>query len=202
MAFLLPVHHLSPASTVQADPSLCMACFEVCRRPDDLLHCRSVFSMPETAIGFFPDVGASSFLSRAPCGLGALLALSGRRLRGREMLWAGLATHYVPSHCLPALEDALKAEFSSGSVSASGAQNRGAMHGPESSSDGDSLHTINRILNAFQEVRWPLPNPHRQQLPAGCSYKRPCLFECLCVSSLSIRDKESQHLNVLRLAYP
>ena len=110
--------------------------------------------MPETAIGFFPDVGASSFLSRAPCGLGALLALSGRRLRGRELLWAGLATHYVPSNHLPALEDAIKTAFNSSSVNASGASSNGSMHAPGSSSDVYSLHTVDHILSSFQEVRW------------------------------------------------
>jgi enoyl-CoA hydratase/carnithine racemase len=99
--------------------------------------------MPETAIGFFPDVGASSFLSRAPCGLGKLLALSGRRLRGRELLWAGLATHYVPSSHLSALEDALVSAFNDSSV-------RVDVH--DVNSEVQSLHTIDRVLTSFHEV--------------------------------------------------
>ena len=39
--------------------------------------------MPECAIGLFPDVGASYFLSRLPGQLGAFLALTGTRLKGQ-----------------------------------------------------------------------------------------------------------------------
>eukprot|EP00753_Platysulcus_tardus_P021290 PLAT8792.1.p1 GENE.PLAT8792.1~~PLAT8792.1.p1 ORF type:complete len:465 (+),score=223.39 PLAT8792.1:44-1438(+) len=56
---------------------------------------KSVFAMPETAIGFFPDVGGSHFLSRLPDGLGQYLGLTGQRLKGRDLLRAGIATHYI-----------------------------------------------------------------------------------------------------------
>lgn len=49
--------------------------------------CRTLFAMPECAIGLFPDVGASFFLPRLPGQLGAFLALTGSRLRGRPALW-------------------------------------------------------------------------------------------------------------------
>jgi len=48
---------------------------------------RTVFAMPETGIGLFPDVGGSHFMSRAGS-LGLLLALTGRPLRGREVVEA------------------------------------------------------------------------------------------------------------------
>nr|POE92005.1 3-hydroxyisobutyryl-coa hydrolase 1 [Quercus suber] len=67
----------------------------------------SVFAMPETALGFFPDVGASYFLSRLPGFFGEYLGLTGTRLDGAEMLVCGLATHFVPSERLPFLEEAL-----------------------------------------------------------------------------------------------
>lgn len=54
-------------------------------------------AMPETAIGFFPDVGAGWHLSRLHGRLGQFLALTGARLDGAEAVWAGLATHYLPS---------------------------------------------------------------------------------------------------------
>jgi len=53
--------------------------------------------MPETGIGLFPDVGGMHFLSRLEGGLGVYLALSGVRLEGNDALYAGLATHYIPS---------------------------------------------------------------------------------------------------------
>lgn len=55
--------------------------------------------MPETALGFFPDVGATYFLSRLKDGLGLFLALTGYRLKGADAYHAGLASHYV-NFCL------------------------------------------------------------------------------------------------------
>lgn len=67
----------------------------------------SVFAMPETALGLFPDVGASYYLSRLPGFFGEYVGLTGARLDGAEMLLCGLATHLVPSAKLPLLEEAL-----------------------------------------------------------------------------------------------
>ncbi|CAH2042990.1 unnamed protein product [Thlaspi arvense] len=64
----------------------------------------TVFAMPETALGLFPDVGASYFLSRLPGFFGEYVGLTGARLDGAEMLAFGLATHFVPSTRLTALE--------------------------------------------------------------------------------------------------
>ena len=58
------------------------------------------FAMPETGIGLFPDVGGGWYLSRLGGRLGQFLALTGARLDGSECLWAGLATHYLPSEKL------------------------------------------------------------------------------------------------------
>lgn len=58
------------------------------------------FAMPETGIGLFPDVGGGWYLSRLGGRIGQFLALTGARLDGAEALWAGLATHYVPSEML------------------------------------------------------------------------------------------------------
>ncbi|XP_013633970.1 3-hydroxyisobutyryl-CoA hydrolase 1-like isoform X1 [Brassica napus] len=63
----------------------------------------TVFAMPETALGLFPDVGASYFLSRLPGFFGEYAGLTGARLDGAEMLACGLATHFVPSTRLTAL---------------------------------------------------------------------------------------------------
>jgi len=57
----------------------------------------TLFAMPEGAIGLFPDVGASWYLPRLSGRIGQFLALTGARLDGAECLWAGLATHYLPS---------------------------------------------------------------------------------------------------------
>jgi enoyl-CoA hydratase/carnithine racemase len=68
------------------------------------------FAMPETGIGFFPDIGASYFLPRLPGGLGLYLALTGSELRGADAVHAGLATHFVPRAAFPALTRALIAD--------------------------------------------------------------------------------------------
>lgn len=90
---------------------------------------RTTFAMPETAIGFFPDVGekggegrtsfmgggnlvrpcplpgGSYFLPRLPLGpeFGLFLALTGHRLVGADAVHAGVATHFVPQEKLAAL---------------------------------------------------------------------------------------------------
>jgi enoyl-CoA hydratase len=67
------------------------------------------FAMPETGIGLFPDVAGGWYLSRLPGRLGQFLALTGARLDGAECLWAGLATHYLPSSALAEAKDRIAA---------------------------------------------------------------------------------------------
>jgi enoyl-CoA hydratase/carnithine racemase len=69
----------------------------------------AAFAMPETAIGFFPDIGASFFLPRLPGHLGMYLALTGARLVGSDSVHAGLATHFVPRESLSTLSATLAA---------------------------------------------------------------------------------------------
>ncbi|XP_048326644.1 probable 3-hydroxyisobutyryl-CoA hydrolase 3 [Ziziphus jujuba] len=73
----------------------------------------TVFAMPETSIGLFPDVGASYFLSKLPGHFGDYLALTGASIKGAEMLACGLATHFVPSKNIALLENALNEVTSS-----------------------------------------------------------------------------------------
>jgi enoyl-CoA hydratase len=68
---------------------------------------RTRWAMPETGIGFFPDVGGGWFLPRLPGALGRYLALTGATLGPADLLAAGIATHYVPSVGLEALEASL-----------------------------------------------------------------------------------------------
>ncbi|KAL9061941.1 MAG: hypothetical protein Q9206_000204, partial [Seirophora lacunosa] len=60
----------------------------------------TVFAMPETGIGFFPDVGGSFFLPRLEGQLGTYLALTSSTLKGVQALYAGVATHYIDSSVL------------------------------------------------------------------------------------------------------
>ena len=67
----------------------------------------AAFAMPETAIGFFPDIGATFFLPRLPGALGIYLGLTGARLQGGDAVHAGLATHFVPRGRIADLSGAL-----------------------------------------------------------------------------------------------
>eukprot|EP00814_Leptocylindrus_danicus_P010881 CAMPEP_0116036692 /NCGR_PEP_ID=MMETSP0321-20121206/21408_1 /TAXON_ID=163516 /ORGANISM="Leptocylindrus danicus var. danicus, Strain B650" /LENGTH=434 /DNA_ID=CAMNT_0003514351 /DNA_START=2066 /DNA_END=3370 /DNA_ORIENTATION=+ len=69
----------------------------------------TLFAMPETGIGLFPDVGSMYWLPRLEGGLGTYIALTGARLKADDLMYAGLATHYVPSSKLMELRDALVA---------------------------------------------------------------------------------------------
>ncbi|MFE9561645.1 enoyl-CoA hydratase/isomerase family protein [Streptomyces sp. NPDC006487] len=64
---------------------------------------RSRIAMPETGIGFVPDVGGTYLLALAPGELGTHLALTGTAVGAPDALLCGLADHFVPSGTLPAL---------------------------------------------------------------------------------------------------
>lgn len=70
---------------------------------------KTLCAMPETAIGLFPDIGASYFLSRLKGHLGIYLALTGYRLKGIDNLFVKFATHYCPSSEVPKIEKELLA---------------------------------------------------------------------------------------------
>ncbi|MFG2899984.1 enoyl-CoA hydratase/isomerase family protein [Streptomyces zaomyceticus] len=68
---------------------------------------RSRIAMPETGIGFVPDVGGTHLLGRAPGELGTHLALTGGHVGAADAILTGLADHFVPSAELPALVEDL-----------------------------------------------------------------------------------------------
>ncbi|KAJ7286295.1 3-hydroxyisobutyryl-coenzyme A hydrolase isoform 1 [Mycena rebaudengoi] len=69
----------------------------------------TVFSMPETKIGYTPDVGASYFMSRLDGELGTYLALTSATLKGRAVFDHGFATHFIPARRIPMLLERLSA---------------------------------------------------------------------------------------------
>ncbi|MFF8847349.1 enoyl-CoA hydratase/isomerase family protein [Streptomyces sp. NPDC015127] len=71
---------------------------------------RSRIAMPETGIGFVPDVGGTHLLARAPGELGTHLALTGDAVGAGDALLLGLADHFVPSVRLADLAAAVASE--------------------------------------------------------------------------------------------
>lgn len=110
---------------------------------------RVLFSMPETAIGLFPDVGGSYFLPRLASGLGAYLALTNARLKIADVVWAGLYDHFVPSEQLDSVVDALaNADWS-----------------------GDPDATIETVLSGFERAPEAAPLAATLNLIASCFQK-------------------------------
>ncbi|MFF7311725.1 3-hydroxyisobutyryl-CoA hydrolase [Streptomyces sp. NPDC008137] len=68
---------------------------------------RSRIAMPETGIGFVPDVGGTHLLGLAPGELGTHLALTGTQIGAGDALLCGLADHYAPSEALGRFVDDL-----------------------------------------------------------------------------------------------
>jgi enoyl-CoA hydratase len=120
---------------------------------------RALLAMPETAIGFFPDIGATYFLPRLPGSVGRYLGLTGARISGAAAVECGLATHYVPAAELPALQ----AELAGGADPAP-ALARHAVPPPPSELTG-RLPAIARCFSApgLAEVRARLTAEERGQ---------------------------------------
>jgi enoyl-CoA hydratase/carnithine racemase len=68
---------------------------------------RTRMAMPEVAIGFFPDVGGSYFLSRLPGRLGRYLALTGTQIGAADALYCQLADVYLPPAAIASISDDL-----------------------------------------------------------------------------------------------
>lgn len=82
---------------------------------------RLKLAMPETGIGFFPDVGTTWRLSRAPGETGTYLGLTGEIVGPEDAISVGLADHLVPHERLEALVETLSSssrDMDAASVSA------------------------------------------------------------------------------------
>ena len=66
-----------------------------------------LFAMPETGIGFFPDIGGSYFLSRLRDEVGIYLGLTGARLKTADAYHVGLVNHCIKKSEMPAIIESL-----------------------------------------------------------------------------------------------
>jgi len=70
---------------------------------------RTRMAMPETRIGFFPDVGSTGWMfEKCPPGYPEYLGLTGYEMKGAETVRVGFATHLSSSDYLPELINVLK----------------------------------------------------------------------------------------------
>uniref|UniRef100_A0A7N6APQ4 3-hydroxyisobutyryl-CoA hydrolase n=1 Tax=Anabas testudineus TaxID=64144 RepID=A0A7N6APQ4_ANATE len=126
---------------------------------------KTLFAMPETAIGLFPDVGGGHFLPRLRGKLGLFLALTGFRLKGRDVQRAGVATHFVESKKIPDLERELVELKSS------------------------SAENVSRVLDSYQNqvrILRPVPTLTIQ------TYKPKQILSKMSPTSLKITYKQLQ----------
>jgi enoyl-CoA hydratase len=79
---------------------------------------RTLWAMPETGLGLFPDVGGGWFLPRMAGRLGVYLALTGARLGAGDCFYAGITTHVTPSAKIDALKAALIAAPDASAIAA------------------------------------------------------------------------------------
>lgn len=123
---------------------------------------RFAFAMPETSIGFFPDIGSSHLLSQCKGALGIYLGLCGTRLNAQDALSAGIVKQIVSSKQMQALLEALFLEDLSQDAHqrVSACINRYAATPQSSESQIHSqidacfsLSTIEQILNALSEMK-------------------------------------------------
>jgi len=70
---------------------------------------RTRMAMPETRIGFFPDVGSTGWMfTRCPRGYPEYLGLTGYDMQGTECVRLGFATHFILYDHVPRLLDILE----------------------------------------------------------------------------------------------
>lgn len=108
----------------------------------------TVWAMPETAIGLFPDVGATYFLPRIFNNdeeLGLYMGLTGFKLKGKDLALSGVATHYVP---LDKVESMKKAII-------------------QNTNEDTDLNKLDEIISPFAELKFQAENfsfPHSEDI--------------------------------------
>lgn len=113
---------------------------------------RSRLGMPETGIGFIPDVGGTWLLSRAPGELGTHLALSGAMVGAGDAIALGLADAYVPSDHRDALLTSLR-ETDADSALAEHAQSAPASPLVQRQSELDAAYAGNDVSAIIGRMR-------------------------------------------------
>ena len=144
---------------------------------------KTLMAMPETRIGFFPDVGATGWLfSKCPAGYPEFLGLTGYRLEGPESLRLGLASHMVIDDMLP--------EF---------------MKNLEQLSEkvpADRLKAVQLLYSAFNSLtdNKYMPNPEMDEWVRTCFSGKASINEIMFLLSGCRQHKELSEESLTKLS--
>jgi len=116
----------------------------------------ATLAMPETGIGFFPDVGASFFLPRLRSAYGMFLALTGARASAGDAVFLGLATHYVSRERIRTLADEIAEDGPAVLAEAAAPSPPSAMSGLTEAILSFGAGTVAEIVRGLAEQDTPL----------------------------------------------
>ena len=119
-------------------------------------------AMPETAIGLFPDVGASYFLRRAPLGAALMMGMTGQMFgAGDAMAWH-IADAHIPQAEFEALFEALSQCKTQSDIDATITQFETKPPAPHFANHDDEITDIfcQETLTAIIEAARTLPDDH------------------------------------------
>lgn len=154
------------------------------------------FAMPETGIGFFPDIGASYILSRLKNNFGIYLGLTGKRIDAELSLKLGLVKYVISSENLSKIYDELLTleNFNNPYKDLDVFfQSKSINYSSENITDGHlineafSFNTLDEIINFLQQSDNEFYQDILQQLKAKSPLSLYITFEQL---------KRAKHLNL------
>ena len=130
---------------------------------------KALIAMPEVAIGFLPDVGATHILGRLPKGFGELMGMTAARIGAGDALAVGLATHFVPSSVMPDVKAALLAGEELDGVLARFGDTAPASTLPlEEIADVFGRDSVTEILAGLATTSGAWADTAREQLSTAC----------------------------------
>ncbi|NNC38104.1 MAG: enoyl-CoA hydratase/isomerase family protein [Hyphomonadaceae bacterium] len=163
----------------------------------------TMFAMPETGIGYFPDVGGTFFLPRLGMAVGQWLGLTGARMKMRQVCEAGIANSFVPSDQHEALIEALGAADLDGSdvavlkVMSDFVQRPPAADPIPKSVNAFSASSVGGILTALDADGSEWAQAQAENLRKKSPVALSVTFEAIRRGAkLSFRDAMSQELDI------
>lgn len=109
-----------------------------------------IFSMPEVAIGFFPDIAAGYLLNRCPDHIGRYLGLTGTKIQAPDAAIAKLISHIIPDKAIDTLVESIC----------------------QTSFSGNNHPALTQVINQFsQPIGQPMLAKHKALIQECFSHK-------------------------------